>query len=477
MFRRLRWLVLLVLLALPTAARAHGVLRASDPRSGARLRVAPRLLRLTFNEAVELAVARLELLGPDGRAVALSALRRGDSAAVVVADVTGALAAGGYTVVWQIAGRDGHPVRGRYRFSIDSGAAGLGAPAADSADPAAHEEHAAVPDTAHAIAHDSATPVSTPAPTAAAFDAQSPAYAAVRWLGFAALLTLVGAIGFRARVVPAAARGGAPDVWAADATRAAARLAVGATVLLLLASLLRLVAQSFALNGADGWSDRARLAALLGGTTWGTAWWLAVAATLVALAGLLLARRASTAGWALASLGSVGVALAAALSGHAAAVPGRAVYAVAIDTAHVLAAGGWLGTLLLLVAAGLPAALRLSRDARGAAAAAAVEAFSPVALTYAGVAAVTGAVSAWLQLGTLGALWTSAYGRTLLVKLALLALVAATGAYNWRRVRPALGDESGARRVRRSATFELAMGAAVLAVTAVLVATPTDVVP
>ena len=45
-----------------------------------------------------------------------------------------------------------------------------------------------------------------------------------------------------------------------------------------------------------------------------------------------------------------------------------------------------------------------------------------------------------------------------------------------RRHRPAEGAV-GARRVRRSATLELAMGAAVLAVTAVLVATPTDVVP
>lgn len=70
------------------------------------------------------------------------------------------------------------------------------------------------------------------------------------------------------------------------------------------------------------------------------------------------------------------------------------------------------------------------------------------------------------------ALWQSRYGRTLLLKLAVLAGVAATGFYNWRRVRPALGDELGTARLRRSSAIELPIGLAVLLVTAVLVATP-----
>jgi putative copper export protein len=61
----------------------------------------------------------------------------------------------------------------------------------------------------------------------------------------------------------------------------------------------------------------------------------------------------------------------------------------------------------------------------------------------------------------------------LLLKLAVLSPVAATGAYNWLRVRPALGGDAGAARIRRSATAELAVGALVLLATAALVATPT----
>ena len=63
----------------------------------------------------------------------------------------------------------------------------------------------------------------------------------------------------------------------------------------------------------------------------------------------------------------------------------------------------------------------------------------------------------------------------LLLKLAVLSVVAATGAYNWLRVKPTLGDARGATRVRRSASIELTVGLLVLLVTAILVATPTSV--
>lgn len=57
----------------------------------------------------------------------------------------------------------------------------------------------------------------------------------------------------------------------------------------------------------------------------------------------------------------------------------------------------------------------------------------------------------------------------------VLSLVSGTGAYNWLRVKPTLGSEENARRLGRSAILELAVGAAVIAVTAVLVATPPPI--
>ena len=464
---RLRVVVALLLagfLGAPAAAAVHGALRRSEPAAGARLDVAPRVVRLVFTEPVELAVARVALLGPGGAPVALSTLRRGDSASVVVADVVGPLAAGEHVVEWQVAGRDGHPVRGTFRFTIAPGATGLAAAPAVAPD----DTRTATP--ADTVAHAAHEPAAAPA--IAALDARSPIYAAVRWLGFAATLALVGALGFGRVVLPRAERR-AGGSWS-DVERGVRRVGLAAGVALLAAALLRLWAQSAALHGVGSALDPTLLTTLVGDTRWGGAWLLQVAAAALALAGFAAVARRPSLGWTTAGVAALGAALATSLSGHAAALPRLAGLAVAADAAHVLAAGGWLGTLLVLALVGLPTALRRAPGERRTAAAAMVGAFSPLALLCAAVVALTGAAAAWLHLGGLDPLLASAYGRTLLVKLALLTLVTALGAWNWRRLRPALAaDEGAALRLRRSSLAELALGAVVLAVTAVLVATPT----
>jgi copper resistance protein D len=115
------------------------------------------------------------------------------------------------------------------------------------------------------------------------------------------------------------------------------------------------------------------------------------------------------------------------------------------------------------------------RIMQGPAVAVLVHAFSPTARIFAALVTATGVLSAAFHLGSLADLWQSPYGRTLLLKIGVLSLVLGTGAYNWLRVLPALGGEEGSTRLRRSAGFELAVGAAVLLATAVLVATPPPV--
>ena len=101
-----------------------------------------------------------------------------------------------------------------------------------------------------------------------------------------------------------------------------------------------------------------------------------------------------------------------------------------------------------------------------------MNAFSPAALAFGALAGATGIFMAWTHVGSIGALTGTDYGKVLMIKVALLSLTGATGAYNWLRVRPALGDHSGARRLRASAAVELGIATIVLAVTAVLVALP-----
>ena len=449
-----RGLFLLACLAagLPSLGHAHGLLRRSSPAAGDTLSVAPRELRLAFSEPVQLPFVRVELLGPGDVSVQLAALiTAADSPQVVIASLPQALpAAGAYMVRWQAAGRDGHPVRGSFEFVVQAGAAGLAA--APAATPPPTVTH-----------HDPAT-----FPESRGFDAGSPGYVAVRWLTYIALLAALGLVAFRFLVLP---RAGANAVTAraAEATRQTWPWVLG---LLLLALLFRLGAQSLAMSGSP--VPAGETASMLTRTTWGWGWLLQAAGTLLALIGWLWARR-SVAGWGLLAAAVLVLAWAPALSGHAAASP-RPLLSVLMDGLHVLGAGGWLGGLLAMITIGIPAAWRLGPDERGSAVAALFWAFSPTALVFAGLVALTGVYAAWLHLGSVPALWQSTYGQVLLIKLGVLTLVAGTGAYNWRRVLPALGNDTATRRLRRSAGFELAVGAVVLLVTAVLVATspPAD---
>ncbi len=187
---------------------------------------------------------------------------------------------------------------------------------------------------------------------------------------------------------------------------------------------------------------------------------------IVAIAGFALALRGVRAGWPVAAVGVIVGQLRGALAGR---------WLQLVNPMHVLAAGLWIGTLFILVAAGIHAVMRdePGRERRGRIVADMVNAFSPLALGASGVLVIFGVITAWRHLKSLQALWTTPYGFALIVKVALVAVVVALGAWNWRRQRPRLGSEESAAAVRRSATAELAAAAVVLAATAVLVSLPS----
>ncbi|MDQ6830715.1 MAG: copper resistance protein CopC/CopD [Gemmatimonadota bacterium] len=464
-------LAVLAVLALPVIALAHTMLKSSDPADGARLTTVPRAIRLSFTESPALAFTRVELRNSNGRAVVTEAVRYApDSKRSVVIGVRGPLDVGEYVVVWQTAGDDGHPTRGRFRFTILSGASGAGPMPSGEAGAAVTAPGQSHPPSAHHVI--------APMPESGSFGAESLVYAAIRWLQFTTLVVIIATVAFRFVVLGFMGRERGPRTALIDsAAQGAARIGVVAAMGLVVATLLRLAAQSVAMHGAsDAW-HLSFVGTMLRDTVWGWAWLLQLLGVIVVVVGFARARRPSTgaAAWSLAALGAAVLAFTPALSGHAVSAPRLMILAVLADGVHVIGASGWLGSLVLVVMAGIPAALRLPAGERGEAVADLVNAFSPTALTFAGMTATTGVFAAWLHLGTVSALWESTYGKTLLVKLAVLSIVAATGAYNWLRVRPALGNVEGVRRVRRSASVELAVGLIVLAITAVLVATPTAV--
>jgi putative copper export protein len=293
-------------------------------------------------------------------------------------------------------------------------------------------------------------------------DALAPVDVVVRALLFITMLAALGAVAFRLVVLP---RAGGLEIGVREglASSIAARGAVASALLvvLLLATLMlqaRLVANnSAALTGMERIALDSR---------WGAAWATQLAGGVLALVGFVLGRR-TRAGWLFAALGAGAIAIGASLGGHAGASDHLYALGVLADALHVVGAAGWLGALLWLVLS-LPV---VSTHEKGVATI--VNAFSPMALAFAALVALTGLVNAWLRLGSIPALWSSSYGQVLLVKLALLAGVALVGLYNWRRMRPAIDRGVVTPRFVRSATVELAFAVAVILVTAVLVATPT----
>ena len=138
----------------------------------------------------------------------------------------------------------------------------------------------------------------------------------------------------------------------------------------------------------------------------------------------------------------------------------------------MLGAGVWMGTLMAVLAVGIPAALSLGAEADGAVLAM-VRGFSPMALAGGATVGLTGVVNALFQVTRPSDLWATGYGQTLMIKLLLLVGVAGLGWYNWKVVLPGMDREPGVARLRRTARAELGLSIVVLLVTAILVALPT----
>ena len=437
-------------LLVPAIVFAHTVLRTSEPANGAVVSEAPRVIRLTFSEAPHLSFTRVELVGPDSQPVALSALRVAapDSARTVVVDIIGTLVAGAHRIHWQITSADGHPVRGTVAFRIAEDATGLTVTPPVAADTAA-------PAVAQAIL------------TETEFGVESWQYSLVRIAGYAAIIAIVGAVVFALIVAPATHQRlpGVDAAFVADARRLAAKTGLIATIVLAGAVAARLVAQSYAVNGT---APTAGFVTNVVRTPWGIGFVLHALAVVVLVVAFARSRSAL---WRVAAFATLLLAAGTALSGHAAGSGRWTTIAVVSDSVHILAAGGWLGALLLILAAGLPATARMEPLGRGLVVREMVHAFSPMALAFAGALALTGVTAAVLHLGSWSALTGSHYGRLLLIKIAALVLVLAAATYNWRRLRPAL-DADRLGTLRRTAGVELLLAFVVLVVTAWLVATP-----
>jgi putative copper export protein len=275
-----------------------------------------------------------------------------------------------------------------------------------------------------------------------------------RWLTFTGLTTVIGAVAFFFGTL---SRAEVPDKD--GLARSAARLGAWAAVLLLVGSCLRAWDQYWTLIDPTATAEEksAFVGAMLLHTQWGRIWM--ATALLSGVAWVAFTRNA----WRTMVIVAIGLAVTPSLAGHAMGDEAHHVTTIALDALHVASASSWLGTLFVLALV----VILPRKDCMLPC----VRAFSPVALVSATTLAVTGLWAAYVHVGTWSAVLGSTYGRTLCIKLALVAAVAAVGAYNWQWATPKLvaGDPHA---LRNSARAEVILGALVLLTTAILVATP-----
>lgn len=307
------------------------------------------------------------------------------------------------------------------------------------------------------------------------FGVESPAFAGVRFLLYAGIITLLGALSFRLLVAPQLVRVTATDVDVVrEIDQRLRRWISWALVALTVGTLLRLAAQHAAFFGSAGWSTTTMHPLLLQ-SGWGHGWLVAVVSIVVATVGRFLIGGDHRWSWGVLTIATLGFVWSMAMSGHPAGAESPRL-AMTLDALHVIGAGGWIGTLCMLTLVAIPSALRLSTGLSTSGAAheqvtRLVTVFSPLALKFAALIVVTGAVAGWREIGSVSALFSTDYGLLLVRKLIVVSLVALVGAYNWRWVLPRLGVPLGTARLQRSAKVEIGIATIVLVITSVLVAT------
>jgi len=409
-------------------ASAHAALLTSNPAPGSIIGSSPSEITVTFSEAVTPVPGRIQVLAPDGKRISGTATTKGAVLHIPVRTADRPL--GTYLVSYRVISADSHPVAGGLTFSV-------GAPSARPSEPAVEGTRRSV----------------------------TIAVGVIKFLGYAGLTLTIGPSLLLALFWPRRLPRRGPIVLV--------RVGLGLSVA---ATLGGLWVQAPNASGAALWDVSGTELGQVLASQYGLV--LTARLAIVLLAAALLpavlrgrakpvasgfAPRANPVGrgraLTLLALGLAGLSTWP-LTGHAIASPLAAV-AVAADIVHLAAMAVWIGGLVTLAGFLLRAHPRL---------------LGVILPAWSRLAALTvvwlvgaGVVQAVIQVGSLQALWRTDYGRLLLAKIAVLAVVLGAAAYAMRFVRRAQVLVQGAAKLRRSVGIEVLATLLVLGVSAVLV--------
>jgi copper transport protein len=418
---------LFLALVVAAPAQAHAALVRTDPPPGEVLSSAPTAVTLTFTEQVRLVADRVRVVGPDrSRADTGEPAVAGDQ---VTIKLRSGLANGTYLVTYRVISADSHPVAGSFPFSI-------GAP---SVNPPSESD----------AANRRADPV------------VAVALGAARWVGYAGLVLLAGPLLFLTSLWPKRLPHREP-----------ARLVTAGLTVLAVGTIAEMYLQGpyTAGTGLFGVGGRVLRDALSGGYGATHVVRLAVIAALAVMvrpflrpSGPSTVDRAGVAFVCVIGIGTWP------LSGHASVSPAPAISLVA-DAGHLAAMAGWLGGLVLLGSV-------LLRRADGRELTAILPVWSAWAMLAVVTLVITGTAQATIEIQSLSALFNTGYGRLVLAKAALLAVVVGIAWFSRRLVGGVVAAEAAKAepavgKLRRTVLAEVGIAAVVVGLAAALVQAP-----
>ena len=259
-----------------------------------------------------------------------------------------------------------------------------------------------------------------------------------------------------------------------------------AIVVGLLSGLGWLLLQAAAMSGRT--VSGAATPAIIGAVLWRThfgivlllrlvlAFMMAIALAPLRAAQSLPLQRTLLAAVSLAAAGGFG---ALAWAGHAVTTPG--ILHLGADAAHLVAAGVWLGALVVLAALFTVAPRRAGPTWVGVVAEA-TRRFSLIGIACVATLLATGIVNSWFLVGTIPALVGTEYGQRLLIKLVLFGLMLGLATINRFRLTPQLDKAPPVRRIangtaalrslRRNTIAEAVLGGLILGIVSALGAVP-----
>ena len=461
----------LVVALCDSVAFAHAKLLRTQPENKATLNQPPQKVELWFNEELQPQFDTVTVTDQSGKRVDQNNVTLGEGNKKIEIDLEN-LTSGTYTVAWKVLSADQHTMKGQFTFTV-----ALAAPASAATSPA------------------QTNPKSSTSPQTLSTEPSQQSGAnfrlsVVRWLQYLASMALFGGFLFQLLIL-GPSLGGVEGLdeneKAATLRRSTGRfiqLSWFSLALLAVAIVGSLIAQTAAVLdvGFAQALSPSSLYQVCMSTGFGGPWMLQLVMLLI-VATFFFIFTISSRRWAL-WIGVVALAVmfyALSSTGHAGAAAKEWRSALISDWVHLLTAALWVGGLFHL-ALTMPRAISpLAPAPKMKLLAQVIRLFTWYAIPSTILLALTGIYNSWIHLESFAELWSTSYGKTVLLKVVIFIPMLMLGGVNTfvlhpraKRLSDNKNQASGEqvkldRSFQRSVAIEAALGVVVLLAAAVLV--------